>query len=140
MKEGKTMERIQSKEALLKLRDTFKENLRVREQGEQIEKLITIKVFMGSSGYKSGAKEILNHFYERAKERKIEDLVVLQADSSGLIAFEPMIGVTLPGKKTVLFGKVDLKKADEIIDEYILKGKQIDGILSLTSSVAPDRL
>ena len=57
------MERIQSKEALLKLRDTFKENLRVREQGEQIEKLITIKVFMGSSGYKSGAKEILNHIF-----------------------------------------------------------------------------
>lgn len=128
------MEKVHSKEELLALRDSYQGQLRIRVQGEQIESLTSITVFMGYSGYKSGAKEIFNHFFEAVWERNIDNIVILQADSSGLLAFEPLVGVTLPGKHQVLFGKVDLKKADEIIDEYIVKGCAIDGILALSNS------
>ncbi|MDD2968974.1 MAG: hypothetical protein PHT21_05340 [Lachnospiraceae bacterium] len=128
------MGKVQSKEDLLKLRESCRQLLHVRVQGERIEDLTQITVFMGNSGYKSGAKEIMNHIFEKIQELGKEDIVLLQADSSGLVAFEPLVGVKRPGSDQVLFGKVDLKKADEILQDYIIDGNSIDGILALTNS------
>lgn len=125
---------VQSKEDLIKLRESCRQLVKVRVQGEQIEDLTQITVFMGNSGFRSGAKEIMNHFFSKLQELGTEDIVVLQADSSGLIAFEPLVGVKRPGSEQVLFGKVNLEKADEILQDFIINGKTIDGILALTNS------
>jgi NADP-reducing hydrogenase subunit HndB len=42
---------------------------------------------------------------------------------------EPTVEVTVPGKEPVIFGYVDLKKADEIIERYIRKGEPVEGII-----------
>lgn len=127
------MGKLKSIEEVYALRDKVKSKVKIREQGERIEELITVTVYMGQSGYKAGAKEILNHFIDTLAKHEAANVVVLQADSSGLGAFEPLVGVAFPGQGAVLFGKVDYSKADEIIEEYIIKGKSIDGILSLTT-------
>ena len=44
------------------------------------------------------------------------------------------MGVKRPGSEQVLFGKVNLEKADEILQDFIINGKSIDGILALTNS------
>ena len=76
----------------------------------------------------------MNHFFSKLQELGAQDIVVLQADSSGLVAFEPLVGVKRPGSEQVLFGKVNLEKADEILQDFIINGKSIDGILALTNS------
>ncbi len=125
---------VKSKEDLIKLRESCRQLVKVRVQGEQIEDLTQITVFMGNSGFRSGAKEIMNHFFSKLQELGAQDIVVLQADSSGLVAFEPLVGVKRPGSEQVLFGKVNLEKADEILQDFIINGKSIDGILALTNS------
>jgi NADP-reducing hydrogenase subunit HndB len=42
---------------------------------------------------------------------------------------EPTIEVKRPGEEPVVFGYVDTKKADEIIEQYIKRGELVDGIL-----------
>jgi NADP-reducing hydrogenase subunit HndB len=39
------------------------------------------------------------------------------------------VEITIPGETPVIFGYVDLKKADEIIERFIRKGELIDGII-----------
>ena len=42
---------------------------------------------------------------------------------------EPTIEVTKPGEEPIVFGYVDIRKADEIIEKYIKNGELIDGII-----------
>jgi NADP-reducing hydrogenase subunit HndB len=42
---------------------------------------------------------------------------------------EPTIEVTLPGKDPVIFGYVDEKKADEIIEKYIKESQPVEGVI-----------
>ena len=42
---------------------------------------------------------------------------------------EPTVEVTMPGKAPVMFGYVNIKKADEIIEKFIRKGELTDGII-----------
>jgi NADP-reducing hydrogenase subunit HndB len=37
--------------------------------------------------------------------------------------------VTLPGQEPVVFGYVDQKKADDIIEKYIKNGELLEGII-----------
>ncbi len=42
---------------------------------------------------------------------------------------EPTVEVIIPGKEPVVFGYVDVKKADEIIEKYIKGGELVEGII-----------
>jgi NADP-reducing hydrogenase subunit HndB len=42
---------------------------------------------------------------------------------------EPTVEITLPGNEPIVFGYVDAKKADEIIERYIKEGELVDGII-----------
>lgn len=128
------MNKIKSVDELLALRERVKAQVKVREQGEHIEDLTSVTVFMGNSGYKAGAKDIFHYFTDRLSQLEMDEVVVFQADSSGLSMFEPLVGVSLSGKEQVLFGKVTKEKVDEIIEQYIKNGQKIDGILSLTAT------
>lgn len=126
------MEKLNSLDDLLALKEQVKSQVRIRVQGELVGKITTVTVYIGTSGYKAGAKEIFNYFVDTLSAHGIDDVAVFQADSSGLGDFEPLVGVSVPGKDSVLFGRVTKEKADEIIERYIQKNEEIDGILSLT--------
>lgn len=83
---------------------------------------------MATSGIASGAREVMAFLIEELEKRNIE-AVVTQVGDMGYCYAEPTIEVTLPGKEPVVFGNVDTKKADEIIEKYIKNGELIDGIL-----------
>jgi len=42
--------------------------------------------------------------------------------------------VTLPGKAPVMFGHVDVKKATDIVNDYIKNGKPVEGIVEVCRS------
>jgi NADP-reducing hydrogenase subunit HndB len=42
---------------------------------------------------------------------------------------EPTIEVTLPAKDPIVYGNVDAKKADVIIEKYIKNGELVEGII-----------
>ena len=49
---------------------------------------------------------------------------------------EPTLEITKPNEKPMVFGYVDLKKADEIIEKYIKLGALVDGVIPINYELA----
>lgn len=122
------MTKIKSLADLRKIKEDLQEKIRLRENADQPEKLVQIKVGMATSGIASGAKEVMNFLIEELEKRNV-DAVVTQTGDMGYCFAEPTIEVILPGQEPVVFGNVNVKKADEIIEKYIKNGELVDGII-----------
>jgi len=122
------MGKIKSLDDLKKRKENLHKNVDLRERAEDAESYVQIKVGMATSGIASGAKEIMDFLIEAMEKRNIE-AVVTQAGDMGYSFAEPTIEVTKPGEEPVVFGYVDTKKADEIIERYIKRGELVDGII-----------
>jgi len=122
------MTQIKSLADLKKMKSDFQNAISLRENGENADKLVQIKVAMATCGIASGAKEVFEFFNDQLGKRNIE-AVVTQTGCMGYCYAEPTIEVKLPGQEPLVFGEVDLKKSDEIIEKYIKQGELIDGII-----------
>lgn len=89
---------------------------------------VKVKVAMATCGIASGAKEVMEFFLEQLERRNVA-AVVSQTGCMGYCYAEPTIEVKLPGQEPVVFGFVDLKRADQIIEKYIKTGELVDGII-----------
>lgn len=123
------MPKIMSLDQLEKLRKTVKDKVDLREKGENVEKMIVIRVAMATCGMASGAKEILSYLADLIKEKGIENVVLMQSDCMGYCDVEPTIEVTFPGKEPVLYGNVDQIRAREIVEKHILGNHIAEGSL-----------
>jgi NADP-reducing hydrogenase subunit HndB len=105
-----------------------REELNVRIKAIDAENHVEVKVAMATCGIASGAKAIMEFFMEQLEKRNIE-AVVTQTGCMGYCYAEPTIEVKLPGQEPVVYGYVDLKRADQIIEKYIKTGELVDGII-----------
>ncbi|HVN58798.1 MAG TPA: (2Fe-2S) ferredoxin domain-containing protein [Bacteroidales bacterium] len=122
------MSKIMSLADLKKKRDELKSGLNLRVNAIDPETHVQVKVAMATCGIASGAKEVMEFFIEQLDRRNIQG-VVTQTGCMGYCYAEPTIEVTLPGKEPVVFGYVNLKRADQIIERYIKTGELVDGII-----------
>jgi NADP-reducing hydrogenase subunit HndB len=122
------MEKIKSLADLKKIREEKNSGLSLRNKGEDAEKLVQVKVAMATCGIASGAKDTMDFMIDALEKRGVE-AVVTQTGCMGYCYAEPTIEVRLPEKDPVVFGGVDLEKADEIIEKYIKGGELVDGII-----------
>ena len=122
------MNKIKNLADLRKMKDDLHNKITLRERSDSPEAIIQIRVGMATSGIASGATEIMAYLIEELDKRNIEALV-LQVGDMGYCYAEPTIEVTRPGEDPVVFGYVDIAKADEIIEKYIKNGEMIEGIL-----------
>ena len=118
------MSKIGSLADLKKKRDEIKGKMEAPGTGSQIQ----VKVAMATCGIASGAKPVMEYFVEQLERRNIE-AVVSQTGCMGYCYAEPTIEVKLPDREPVVFGYVDLKRADQIIEKYIKTGELVDGII-----------
>ena len=122
------MKKIKNLSDLRMMKDNLQEKIKLREKSDSPEAIVQIKVGMATSGIASGAKEVMEFFINELDKRNVEALVI-QVGDMGYCYAEPTIEVTRPGEDPVVFGYVDLVKADEIIEKYIKNGELIEGIL-----------
>ena len=125
------MSKVKTLDDLRNLRNNLQNKLDMREQGLNPEEVVQVKVAMATCGIASGARETMNFFISALKKREIK-AVVTQTGCMGYCYAEPTVEVTIPGKEPVVFGEVDMSKADDIIEVYIKSGKLIDGIIPVT--------
>lgn len=124
------MEKIKSLDDLRKMKENLQSKITLREKGENPDSLVQIKVAMATCGIASGAKTVMEFMIEELEKRGIES-VVTQTGCMGYCYAEPTIEVKLPGQEPVVFGYIDIKKADEIIEKYIKNGELVDGIIPM---------
>lgn len=122
------MTKVKTLADLKKLKDDLQEKMKLREKGLNHERQVQIKVAMATCGIASGAKGVMDFFLEQLDKRNI-DAVVTQTGCMGYCFAEPTVQVKLPGQNPIVFGYVDIQKADEIIEKYIKTGELVDGII-----------
>jgi NADP-reducing hydrogenase subunit HndB len=122
------MSKITSLADLKKKREEMKAGMDLRITANSPESLVQVKVAMATCGIASGAKGVMEFFLEQLEKRNIA-AVVTQTGCMGYCYAEPTIEVSLPGREPVVYGYVDLKRADLIIEKYIKTGELVDGII-----------
>jgi NADP-reducing hydrogenase subunit HndB len=122
------MTKVKSLAELRKIKEELSSKINLREKSDKTESLIQIRVAMATCGIASGAKTVMDYFIEELDKRNIE-AVVTQTGCMGYCYAEPTVEVTLPNQDPVVFGYVNEKKADEIIEKYIKNNELVDGII-----------
>jgi NADP-reducing hydrogenase subunit HndB len=122
------MNKVKTLDDLKKLKTELQDKIKVREKGLSTENIVKIKVAMATCGIAAGAKGIMDFFIEEMNKRNIE-AVITQTGCMGYCYAEPTVEITLPNQEPVVFGFVDVNKADDIIEKYIKNGELIDGII-----------
>ena len=113
---------------LRKIKSSVQSKMMLRERSDNLEKLVQVRVAMATCGIASGAKTVMDYMITELEKRNIAS-VVTQTGCMGYCYAEPTIEVTLPGKEPIVFGYVDSKKADQIIEKYIKNGELVEGII-----------
>ncbi|MBW6490544.1 MAG: (2Fe-2S) ferredoxin domain-containing protein [Lentimicrobium sp.] len=122
------MGQVKSLADLRKIKESLQEKMSLREKSNNPESLVQVRVAMATCGIASGAKQVMDFFMEEFDKRNIQ-AVVTQTGCMGYCFAEPTVEVTLPGQEPIVFGYVDSKKADDIIEKYVKNGELVDGII-----------
>ena len=122
------MTKITSLADLRKIKADVEAKMSLRERSETPESMVQIRVAMATCGIASGAKIVMDYLVNELNKRSIP-AVVTQTGCMGYCYAEPTIEVTRPGHDPLVFGYVDSKKADLIIEKFIKNGELIDGII-----------
>jgi len=116
------MERTKNYEAFRHISSNLK------KEKEALSSKVVIKIAMATCSIASGAGPVFALFKEKMPKLPIESVIV-QTGCLGLCHSEPTVEVTMPGCEPVVFGKVDVKRAEAIIEGYIMKGEKLDFII-----------
>ena len=122
------MTKIKSLDDLRKIKANVESKTSLRERNENRENMVQIKVAMATCGIASGAKAVMDFLLTELNKRNIPAMVT-KTGCMGYCYAEPTIEVTRPQGEPIVFGYVDMKKADQIIEKFIKNGELIEGII-----------
>ena len=112
------MTKITSLADLKKMKADLKAQISLREKSDNPDSRTQVKVAMATCGIAAGAKNIMEYLVEELDKRGV-DALVSQTGCLGYCFAEPTVEVIIPGSDPVVFGYVDTKKANDIIEKYI---------------------
>lgn len=130
-----SMKKINSFDELQKLKNEL--NTTKPNGNVSTKKPVRIKIAMATCGIASGAKEVMDFFVTELKKRSVNCLIS-QTGCMGYCYAEPTVEITLPNHDPIVFGYVDVAKADEIIEKYIKTGELVDGIIPSNYEIIED--
>ncbi|MCU0376657.1 MAG: (2Fe-2S) ferredoxin domain-containing protein [Bacteroidales bacterium] len=122
------MGKLKSLADLKKIQQESRQRTELRAGSDSNEGLVQVRVAMATCGMAAGARAIMDFFSDELEKRGI-GAVVSQTGCMSYCYAEPTIEVQLPGNEPVVYGFVDLKRADEIIEKYIKNGELVEGII-----------
>ncbi len=132
------MGKVKTLEDLRKLREELKSKTSLRDRSENPDAIVQVKVAMATCCIASGSRETMNYLADEMEKRNIE-AIVTQTGCMGYCYAEPTVEIKLPGKEPIVFGYVNEKKADLIIEKYIRSGELVEGIIPMNfQSIDPE--
>ncbi|MBP7507547.1 MAG: (2Fe-2S) ferredoxin domain-containing protein [Prolixibacteraceae bacterium] len=120
--------KIKSLDDLRKIKADVSEKMKLREQAENSDNIVQVKVAMATCGIAAGARDIMTFIIDELEFQGI-DAIVTQTGCMGFCYAEPTVEVVIPGQAPVVYGFVTKDKAREIITEHIMKGEIVDGMI-----------
>ena len=113
------MEKIQTLQDLLNIREQVQRKTSLREDGYRA----CITVHMGTCGIASGAREVINAVADALAESGRTDVRLTNSGCIGACEFEPVMTVETLGSDPVLYGYLEAGKAKDIFRRHILEGQ-----------------
>jgi NADP-reducing hydrogenase subunit HndB len=115
-----------SLEDLRKLKEEKKKILDRRDVGEND---IVVIIGMGTCGIATGAKKIMEAFFDEVDKKKLEHVSIKQTGCMGLCYVEPTVEVKVPGMPDIIYGKVDGDVARKIVNDHFIQKKLVEGYI-----------
>jgi NADP-reducing hydrogenase subunit HndC len=133
------MNTVHSFDDLRKLRESYQSQLKVYDKDHPDKPGIRIRVSLATCGIAAGAGEIRDYILAVLARDKV-NAVVKQTGCMGYCYAEPTIDVTIGDKEPVTFGFVTKDRVDEIIEKFIMKGEEVEGVIPQSYVIAePDK-
>jgi NADP-reducing hydrogenase subunit HndB len=106
------------------IREKVQNRVNIRNANEDN---IRVVVGMATCGIAAGARPVLNELAEKVAEKNLTDkITVSQTGCIGLCQYEPIVEVYVPGKEKVTYIKMDVDKADEVLERHLIGGHVVD--------------
>jgi NADP-reducing hydrogenase subunit HndB len=122
------MGKLKSIVDLNRVREEARTSLNRQKQADNPDSRVHIRVAMATCGIAAGARPVMDFLIDELDKRGIS-AVITPAGCMGYCYAEPTVEVHIPGQEPVVYGFVDLKRADEIIEKHIKNGELVDGII-----------
>ena len=118
--------KIASRGDLEALRDKAKSEVDVRTGPKEVQ----ITVHMGTCGIAAGGREVLSEVADELSSASEKSVSLRRSGCLGLCDQEPMMTVTEQSGDRYLYGKLDGRKARQIIREHVLGGRPVKGYIA----------
>lgn len=112
---------MKSLEELKAIREKMQSQVNLRAEDENTKTRVVIG--MATCGIAAGARPVLNAFMEGISKKGLDDVVVTQTGCIGLCQFEPIVEILEPGKDKVTYIKMNPEKAEEVIEQHLIRGQ-----------------
>jgi NADP-reducing hydrogenase subunit HndB len=122
------MGKLKSIADLNRIREEARNNIDQRIKADSRRAQIQIRVAMATCGIAAGARPVMEFLADELDKRGIS-ATVTPTGCMGYCYAEPTVEVLIPGEEPVVYGFVDLKRADEIIEKHIKNGELVEGII-----------
>jgi len=113
--------KITSPEALKALRDEARSALDVREGGKDVR----LTMHMGTCGIAAGARDVLAALLNELGRAETRHVGLTQSGCAGLCDQEPMLTLADAAGGVFRYGRLDGRKAAEIVREHVLRGRPV---------------
>jgi NADP-reducing hydrogenase subunit HndB len=122
------MDKIKSLADLKKKRESLVASMSLRENSDNAEQNVQIKVAMATCGIAAGAKEVMDTLIDVCASKGVK-AVVTQTGCMGYCYAEPTVEIKKPGQEPIVFGYINPAKAKELVEKYILNNEMVEGII-----------
>lgn len=113
---------MKSLEELKAIREKMQGQVGMRAEDDTVTRVV---VGMATCGIAAGARPVLTAFSDGVQKKGLNNVMVTQTGCIGLCMYEPIVEIMEPGKEKVTYVKVTPEKAEEIIDQHLVRGQVI---------------
>lgn len=111
---------IKSLAELRLLRKSLQSTIDLREKGESNEGIIEVLIGMATCGIAAGARDTFNEFLSIIEDQKLLNVRVVSVGCLGYCSMEPTVQVSIPGRESLLFGKIMKDDVKELVQKVIV--------------------
>lgn len=111
---------IKSLDELRKLRNSLQSKIDLREKGESTDGIIEVLIGMATCGIAAGARDTFNEFLQIIEDQNLLNVRVVSVGCLGYCSMEPTVQVSIPGRESLLFGKIQKDNVKELIQKVII--------------------
>lgn len=118
------MPTITDKKALVARREALRAKYMTRGRAKTM-----VNVSCGTCGIASGAERVLEVMREAVKAKGLEDVEFFRSGCMTYCYAEPTVSIARPEEAPVTFGHVDEKRALLLVNDFIVRGEPVDGVI-----------